>query len=272
MNIPNLKTQIKTIAFPASIFAVTFMLTQVMSAYFQSLDMNNLHLLGLPKMLELSILLAILIGLSMPAWTLGKYILIVPLPLSLGVYLNLLFLEPLNALIATGLIFGILMLGLLRSMRLRDSMIKPQINTSLRPAIKSYLMTMAIASAFIVLLNPQKKEINLSEMVSGTIKEPVSSYVMRTVGLGSRTAPEVNRLIEQQVEKEIDEEVKKALEPYKYLANIIFAVAVFAGMQGINTIIYAIYAILIGPIYQIAIATKMVRKKTREVTQEYLSF
>ncbi len=272
MNISNLKTQLKTLAFPVSIFLVTFVLTQVMSAYFQNLDMNNLHLLGLPKMLELSLLLALLIGLSMPSWTLSKYILIVPLPLSLGVYLNLLFLEPLNALIATGLIFSVLLLGLFRSIRLRDSMIKPQINTSLRPAIKSYLMAMSIASAFIVLLNPQKKEINLSEMVSNTIKKPVSSYVISTVGLGSRATPEINSLMEQQVEREIDTEVKKALEPYRYFANIIFAIAVFAGMQGINTIIYAVYAILISPIYQLAFAIKLIKKESREVTQEYLSF
>ena len=236
--------------------------------YFKDFDFTGISFIYLPRIGVIMLILAFVVALSMPAWQKWKSFLIVPLPLSLGIYLNLLVLEPLNALIACSIIFLILVLHVEKSIHLQSLLIKNIPHISLRPAIKGYLFAISIAATFIVLLNPMRQEIDIGEMVSQAISAPLGGFIGKEMDLPNQYQEEV----EQQIELEVTTTIKKAVEPYRHLINIIMSSAVFVGMQGLNAIIYLIFSLLITPVFWIVKKLHFILSDLEDVKRENLHF
>jgi len=262
-------TQIKTWILPIIIFLLSLFLAQEMMIYFKDFNFSTISLLSLPKIAGIMLCLSFVIALSMPAWEGGKFLLIVPLPMSLGIYLNLLVLEPLNALIVCGLIFLILAIHIDKSIKLERLLIKNIPHISLRPAIKGYLFAISLSAFFIVLLNPQGHDITIGRVVSSTVMAPIQGFL----GEGIDTINTVEqRALEQKMEKEVTEGVKRAIEPYRHLFNIVMAIVVFVGMQGLNALIYLIYSNLITPFFWIIRKIGFFHSDLEVVQKEHLHF
>jgi hypothetical protein len=265
-------TQVKTWILPIIIFLLSFLLAQEMMLYFKDFNFASLSLLSLPKIGGIMLLLAFIMALSMPAWEDGKFLLILPLPFSLGIYLNLLILEPLNALIVCGFIFLISTIHVDKSLKLQHLLIKSLPHISLRPAIKGYLLAVSIAATFIVLLNPKGQDVNIGSAISGAISSPIQGLLSKEANLNTYLGVGEQKVLEQQIEKEVTTKVKSAIEPYRHLLNIIMAGAVFIGMQGLNAIIYLIFSLGITPLFWLVKKTHFILSDWEQVQREHLHF
>lgn len=212
-----------------------------------------------------------IIGLSAPAWNNKKYLITTSLPLSLGIYLNLFVLEPLNALIICGLIFLFVSYCLDSSLELQNLLSKNIPSVALRTAIKGCMLGISITAFFIVLLNPQGEEVNLENIVSKAISFSLQQSSIETKNLAEWGIPEESKVLEKEMTDQITESVKKALDPYSHLLNVIMAFLVFLGMQGINTLIYLVFSLIIGPLYWVSKKIGCFRVESEMVQRERLS-
>jgi hypothetical protein len=248
------------------------MLAQEMMTYFKNINFTEINLLSLPRVGGIILILAFVIGLSMPAWDNGKFLLIVPLPLSLGIYFNLLILEPLNALIVCGMVFLVTSLGITASNKLKNLLLKNLPSITLRPAIKGYLFAISIAATFIVLLNPQGQETSIISAVSKAISSPIQGYLSKEAGINPYMGANEKKVLEEQINLEVTDKVKKAIEPYRHLLNVFMAIAVFVGMQGLNALVYLLFSLLITPLFWLFKKANIILVDLEEVRRECLHF
>ncbi|MBD3366395.1 hypothetical protein GF360_03615 [candidate division WWE3 bacterium] len=265
---------IKTLITASTIFVVSYFLTHSLINYFetQGYFALNFNLISGVGLLILGLTYAV--SLSSPAWGEWSQFIIVPLPFILGVYLNLVTLEPANALVFSILIFLILSFFIEKSINLEQLLAKNIPVVFLRPGIKGLLLCISMVAATVVLLNPRDKAQELTE----TVQEAANSRVSKFFDNGIFTEnPEVGALLEytsleQSLGEEITTQVKSAIEPYRHLINIFMAVFIFLAMQGFNAVVYLVYSISIGFLFWIARKTGFVKKKTELIEKEVLRF
>jgi len=121
----------------------------------------------------------------------------------------------------------------------------------LRPAIKGLLLGISIVAACIVILNPRDSAQEITDTVEQATTNKVTEILRNKLG-GQNSS--ISGLLdytslEQNIGDEITTQVKKAIEPYKQIINVLMAVFVFLAMQGINTIVYLIYSITVGAVF-----------------------
>lgn len=265
---------IKTVIVACSIFIASFFLTQAMMAYIETQGYFSLNFAPLSKIGILILLSAYTVALSSPAWNEWSQLLVVSLPFSLGIFLNLLALEPANALVMAVAIFIILSFFVEKSVRLEKTMAKSIPSVFLRSSIRGLFLCISLLAAGIVILSPGNEAEQLTENVGEVANNQISQYINKKL---LSENPEAGMLlqytnVEQNLNEEISNQVENAIEPYRNLIHILMAVLVFVTLQGFSTIIYIIFNITIGLIFFIAKKTKFFRKETELIEKEILKF
>ena len=265
---------IKTLIITSAIFVESFFLTKALISYFEtegyfSLNPNSLSTIGL-----IMLALTYTVSISSPAWGEWRQFAIVPLPLALGVYLNLIRLEPTNALVFSAILFLVLSFFVEKSINLERMLAKNIPSVFLRPAIKGLLLGISIVAACIVILNPKDSAQELTDTVEQAATNKVTEILQNKLG-GENSS--ISGLLdytslEQNIGDEITAQVTKAIEPYKQVINILMAVFIFLAMQGFNTIIYLVYSTTVGLVFFIAEKTGLMRKESIQIDKETLKF
>ncbi len=271
----NTVAYIKIIILSLLIFVQSFFLTQALINYFETQSYLSLNFNLLSTISALILSLTYTVSLSSPGWKKWSKFLIVPLPFTLGAYLNLFILEPTNALVISGLAYLILCLFIQMSSRLEKALAKSIPQVYLRSSIKGLLLTVSLIAASIVLLDPKKSTQALDQGIEEATDKGVS-HILRKNPLMPEN-PELDKFIgytslEQNVGDEITEQVKTAIEPYRSLINIVLAIIILITFQGFNALIFLVYSSTIGLIFMVAKKTGFIKKEIMMIEKENLKF
>jgi len=265
---------IKTLIITSAIFVESFFLTKAFISYFETEGYFSLNPASLSTICLLMLALTYTVSISSPAWNEWSQFAIVPLPITIGVYLNLFKLEPTNALVFSAVLFLVLSFFIEKSINLEQMLAKNIPSVFLRPAIKGLLLGISIVAACIVILNPRDSAQEITDTVEQATTNKVTEILRNKLG-GQNSS--ISGLLdytslEQNIGDEITTQVKKAIEPYKQIINVLMAVFVFLAMQGINTIVYLIYSITVGAVFFAAEKTGLMRKESTQIDKETLKF
>ncbi len=238
----NISKYIKLSLPPAGLLVTNFFIAEKFLRQFSGASIFSLELTFIPQIAGLTLLAIFLISLTLPAWEGWKAVLFVPLPTTIGIYLVMLSLEPINALIICASLLGILTLYLRRSQRFSEALIKPLPRVIFRPISFGYILCLSLTAASIVLLNPDDAQINISERIVEATVRPVRKAIT-----GEMTIPSFGNEenVANMIEEELESRVIEAISPYRHLTNVILAILVFAGMKGLGAVIHIVYDIFL---------------------------
>jgi hypothetical protein len=261
-----LKAGIISVGLMAASFAVTASLhTYLDDANIFSLNLTSLLNLGLLMMLP-----ACLITLSYPAWKGWWKYLATPIPVTAGMYIVLLSLEPINALLVSGVVL-LIMIGHMQTSIIMGEMVNnftfPQM--VIKPAVKGYLLSISIVAAAMVLLSPTDTDANITTRLVDLVGTPIRRTLTGNLPMGNIADREI---IGDRIEEELENTVKEAIRPYRHLMNVFMAILVFIAMQGLNALVYTLYSLAIIPIFWLFRKTGFIQSDLVQVEKEQLHF
>lgn len=230
---------------------------------------------GPPK--ELLIHIAVLLltlaytqALTIGAWGKWEQLIIIPIPITLGIFIILIPLGIPNALTIAILIGLISAYQALRAQKLMELFVKFNPYFILRPLTGNLFFVFALLAGFCAFINPMQ---NIPVNIGKQIGELTENQV-RELMIGNelyQTAKEFG-VIDINLKDEITNQVNNFIEPYKSLLAPITAVLVFAIIRTLGLVAAIVFSVTIKPLFWLTIKTGLIKVGFEDVKKEVYRF
>ena len=256
-----------------------------------------------PKELLLPIIITLFLlvvtnALMVGAWDTWEQYVFAPVAISLGVFIAIATINYTYAALIFTLMYLVLVYDAALASRLSRLLIKFLPKLILRFSTRGILLTFTLLAAVLVIINPNKQEIDISSAVGNWTDKYISKYVDDQIDIATETKseealdamglnPEQSELAKQSglfnaisdfSKQELDlselvtKETKNFIEPYKQFINPLMAVIVFGYMQILAFFAYLGYMMIIDMVFWMAKKTGLIIIEIRPAEQEVLRF
>lgn len=258
----------KTVAISTLLFIESLITTSIMWNYVKNLDTPTITIGLVLKLGFMLLLLTYTYALTIGAWDKWLQYVIIPLPLSLGIFLVIATINVLYAFLIFILIYMTLSYEVYFATRMKDMLIKFDPRLVLRFSIKGMLFTYALIGAVLILMGP-RIEFDLGESLSNLVHEEAEG-VMENIET-YKYAKDAG-LIELDTKGIIKNSVNDLVSPYAQFIAPILAILTIASVSTLDWFVYVVFSATIDILFMFAKRLKFIHYEYKDVKQEILRF
>ena len=304
----NFSYHIKTFILTILLLVESLYLTILIGELVQSQNYFTMNFVFSLKIVGLMLAIIYTFSLTVGAWAKWEQYLIVPLPISIGIFLALFQTNLTYAMLIAVFAFVLLIFDIHRSTAIKNLLIKFDPKLILRFSTKGLLFIFSVLGGLMVILNSTYVEpINIGQKISEVAGEKVNEIVeeqfrqqvqeqisplgitdlseidpsfapvLEDLGLSSDFLTNANDSVEPQdfgidAKQIVESQVNNIIEPYKNFVNPVLAVLMFALFQFYAFLAHLIFIATIDLVFWLSKTTHFFKTEKVPVEQERLRF
>lgn len=296
--------KIKTIAISLLLGLETYLITKLLMSYVETKRYFAPPMAFLAELAALILVLLYTYFLSAGAWKTWEQYVIVPVPISIGIFLATFQLDMTYALLMFFISFLLLCYDVFLATRLRNEMITFRPRFILRFSTKGILFIFSLLAGVLVLIESTQasNEINLGEKVGDVVQSQYENFVEPEInenaqrvlvnelgGKGLPIDPEIfSKLgvltgdsnsfvgeipgINLDLRKTVENEFNSLIEPYKQFIPPLIALVVFALIRFVGTIVHGLFNLTIDIVMKLFVSIGFLKVYHVAVKKEEIGF
>lgn len=249
---------VKTIILSVLLFLFTLLFGYLVNGYISRGDYFNLYSGEVVWVVLVLCVILLVYSLTVGSWNDRLEYIVVPLPISLGIFIFLVSFNIYNALYAFIIVYVFLCLEMYKTVRLKKMLVKFEPRFVLRSSGRGMMLVYSLFALFILMIGSTFENvhtIDVGSKLSDVVSDPISQ-------LYNLSYLEVN------VKELVTTQINNVVEPYRNFFRPVMAIFVFLIFRFFGSIAYALYSILIRVVFHIAKKTGFIKIEKASVEQE----